>query len=802
MPHALARGPGRSRFTRRPAMLAVILAGTGPPAFFAQAAAVIVAGAVVAYVGARAGLVTIVGFLVAGVVIGPYGLGIVSDRALVDAAAELGVVLLLFTIGIEFSFERLARIRRLILGGGVLQVALGAGATAGILAALGVGWRAAVFTGLLVSLSSTAIVLKLLADRGQTTRAHGQVGLGLLIFQDLAIIPMVLLLPLLAGQGGSAGEVALALGKAAGIIVAVLVVARRVMPPLLETVARTCAPELFLLTVIAVCFGTAYLTSLAGVSLSLGAFLAGLVVSESRFSEHALGEILPLQILFSATFFVSVGMLLDLGFLARHLPGVAAAAAGVLAIKTLTTAASARALGYRLPVAAAAGLLLAQVGEFSFVLERAGRAAGLSPLGTGEAGSQTFIAATVVLMIATPYLASAASRLEARRGSRAPGRAAREAAESAGESGLEGLRLENHVVVAGYGAGARQLVRVLNGTGVPFVITTLSPDGAREAREAGYPVLLADSARQRTLELVGIERAKVMVVADDDAATAARITTVARMTNPTMRIVVRTRYLAEVDPLAGAGADRVLAEELEAVVQLFADVLREYRVEPEEIEAQEAAVRAGGYAALRAPELPPLPPCPLEGDCLETRTVTLRPGAPAAGRRLGELTLAPYGLQVRGLREGGAWEPDPADDAVLHPGAELVLAGTAEAFARGAPLFRPAGGPLPAPPPTRRKVTVDTEQVVTLAPADPSKCAHLAQVRPVHPGTRGCEECLRAGDDWVHLRVCMSCGHVGCCDDSKNRHATAHFTATNHPVMRSIEPGESWGWCFVDKVEL
>jgi CPA2 family monovalent cation:H+ antiporter-2 len=629
------------------------------------------------------------------------------------------------------------------------------------------------------------------------------VGLGLLIFQDLAIIPMVLLLPLLGGGGGSPGEVALALGKAAGIIVAVLVVARRVMPPLLEMVARTCAPELFLLTVIAVCFGTAYLTSLAGVSLSLGAFLAGLVVSESRFSEHALGEILPLQILFSATFFVSVGMLLDLGFLVHHLPMVAAAAAGVLAIKTLTTTAAARALGYRLPVAGAAGLLLAQVGEFSFVLDRAGRAAGLSPLGRGEAGSQTFIAATVVLMIATPYLASAASWLEARRGSRAPSRKA-DAAGPAGEGdGLEGVRLENHVVVAGYGAGARQLVRVLNGTGVPFVITTLNPEGAREAEAAGYPVLRGDSARQRTLERVGIERAKVMVIADDDAATASRITTVARMTNPTMRIVVRTRYLAEVDPLAEAGADRVLAEELEAVVQLFADVLREYRVAPEEIEAQEAAVRAGRYAALRAAELPPLPPCPLEGDCLESRTVTVREGAPAAGRRLGELTLAPYGLKVRGLRADGVWQPEPPDAAVLRPGSELALAGTAEAFARGAPLFRPAGGGLPAPPPpARRRATVDTEQVVTLQPADAGKCTHLAQVRPVHPGSRGCEECLRTGDDWVHLRVCMSCGHVGCCDDSKNRHATAHFTATTHPVIRSIEPGETWGWCYVDRVEL
>lgn len=780
-------------------MLAVLSSTSGPPEFFAQAAAVIVAGALVAYIGSRAGLVTIVGFLVAGVVIGPHGMGVVSDPAMVDSAAELGVVLLLYTIGIEFSFERLAKIRRLILGGGTLQVVLATGVTAAVVAALGRGWRAGVFTGFLVALSSTAIVLKLLGDRGETTRAHGQVGLGLLIFQDLAIIPMVLLLPLLGGQGGgSPVAVLLALGKAAGIIVAVLLVARRVMPPLLELVARTCSPELFLLTVIAVCFGTAYLTSLAGVSLSLGAFLAGLVVSESRFSEHALSEILPLQILFSATFFVSVGMLLDLSFLVHHLPMVLLAALGVLAIKTATTTAAARVLGYRLPVAGAAALLLAQVGEFSFVLERAGRAAGLSPLGMGEDGSQTFIAATVLLMIATPYLAMAAGRMEKTHAGRAPALPADDAIEPEMD-----LRMENHVVVAGYGAGARRLARVLNATGVPFVVTTLSPEGAREAEAAGYPVLRGDATRQRTLELVGIERAKAMVIADDDAAMAQRITTVARIANPTMRIVVRTRYLAEVDGLAQAGADRVLAEELEAVVQLFADVLREYRVAPEEIESQEAAVRAGQYAALRAAEVPPLPPCPLGEECLEARTVTVRDGAPAAGRRLGELSLARYGVHLRGVRTNGAWDEEPEDEWVLAAGTELALAGTAEAFVRSAALFRPAGGSLPTPPPLAKdRGNVDTDQVVTLEPADPSRCSHVDQIRPVHPSARGCEDCLRIGDDWVHLRICMICGHVGCCDDSKNRHATEHFHTTGHPIIRSIEPGETWGWCYVDNVEL
>jgi CPA2 family monovalent cation:H+ antiporter-2 len=380
------------------------------PAYLPEVVTLILAGALIAYVCHRLGLVPIVGFLLAGVVIGPHGLALVTDQEIVDSAAEVGVILLLFTIGIEFSLEKLARIKTLIFAGGGLQVALATLATAGLLAIFGVDWKTGIFTGFLVALSSTAIVLKLLERRGETASSRGQVALGLLIFQDLAIVVMVLLVPMLSGAGGSAGEVLLALGKAATLIALVLVVARRLMPRMLEAVASTCSPELFLLTVIAVCFGTAYLTSLAGVSLSLGAFLAGLVVSESSFSEHALGEILPLQILFSATFFVSVGMLLDIGFVVMHLPAVVAFVAAVLAVKVATTTASVVALGHPLPLASAVGLMLAQVGEFSFVLERAGREVGLSPVGDATQGAQAFIAATVVLMVATPFLTSLGAR--------------------------------------------------------------------------------------------------------------------------------------------------------------------------------------------------------------------------------------------------------------------------------------------------------------------------------------------------------------------------------------------------------
>jgi len=688
------------------------------PPFLPEVVALFVAGAAIAYVCHRLGLVPIAGFLIAGVVIGPHALGLVKDQALVDAAAEVGVILLLFTIGIEFSLEKLARIKRLIFGGGGLQVVLASLAALGLLTCFGVSWKAALFTGFLVSLSSTAIVLKLVGERGETETPQAQVALGLLIFQDLAIIVMVLLVPMLGGKGGGGGDIAWALLKAAAIIALVLLVARRLMPRLLEMVARTCSPELFLLTIIAVCFGTAYLTNLAGVSLSLGAFLAGLLVSESRFSHHALGEILPLEILFSATFFVSVGMLLDLHFLATHLAVVLLGIVAVLLVKLMTTMVAVRALGYPLPVAAASGLMLAQVGEFSFVLERAGRESGLTPAGLGDAGSQAFIATTVVLMVATPGLMALGTRVAGRLEKRREAVVVEDAPDASPPDRFADL--ENHVVVAGYGQAARRLVRALHSSGIPYVITTLSPSGANEAEAEGLPVLRGDYAKRHTLEWARVDRARTMVVADDDVAMVQRVAAVARPLNPALRIVVRTRYMAEIDALRAAGADVVVAEELESSVALYAELVRDHGVPAEQVEAHEAALRSGGYRALRGQA--------------ETTGAT------------------------------------PPNDAPTTQGAPTPHA-------------------------------VDTECVLALS-ARTAGCRHLDQIRPVTPSARGCEECLRTGDDWVHLRLCMTCGHVGCCDSSRNKHATRHHQSTTHPIAKSLEPGEDWAWCYVDEVML
>jgi monovalent cation:H+ antiporter-2, CPA2 family len=689
-----------------------------PLHFLGEAVALFAAAAAIAYLCQRLGLVPIVGFLLAGVLIGPNALGLVRDQELVDSAAEIGIILLLFTIGVDFSLEKLARIQRIIFLGGGLQVGLTVAAVTAVLLVLGVPWQVGVFTGCLVALSSTAIVLKLLGDRGETGTAAGQSSLGILIFQDLAIIVMVLLLPILAGEGGSGAAIGWALLKAAAIIVLVLVFARRLMPLVLERVARTCSPELFLLSVISICFGTAWLTSLAGVSVSLGAFLAGLVVSESRFSQHAFSEILPLRMLFSATFFVSVGMLLDPWFLLRNLPLVAGAITAVLLLKIATTTLSVRALGQPLATSAAAGLLLAQVGEFSFVLERAGRTVGLYPAGLMETGGQTFVATTVLLMVLTPFLAEAGSRLEARLGKRAPSaavggaRTAEPAHEAHGHSFLR-----DHVILGGYGESARLLTRLLREERVPHVVLTLSPDGAMEAEAAGIPVIRGDYTRRHVLDAAGIRQARMLVIADDDPATAHQTVAVARVMNPALEIVVRTRTAAEAEVLHHAGASRVVPEELEGTARLAAHALSLHAMASEETEARLHALRTDGHLAL--------------------------PGLRIAAMSNG--ASAPH---------GSAGDSD-SSLARLHPD-----------------------------------------------PRRARRCSHLGGISEVVPSAAGCEDCLRIGDPWLHLRICMTCGHVGCCDSSKNRHARAHFHETGHPIIKSHQPSEQWGWCYVDEAWL
>ena len=644
--------------------------------------------AAIAYLCYRLGLVPIVGFLIAGVIIGPNSLGLVHDRELVDMLAEVGVILLLFTIGLEFSLEKLARISRAIFVGGGLQVAFSIIMVAGVLLALGIDWKAGVYTGCLVALSSTAIVLGLLSDREETDTPTGRLSLAILIFQDLAIVVMVLLVPMLAGHESTTAEFLWVLGKALLLITTVLVLARRIIPWILEHVTRTRRQDLFLLTVVAICFGTAAASSYAGVSLALGAFLAGLVVSESRYSEHALSEILPLRTIFGAVFFASVGMMLDLGFLVQNPLLVLAATGVVVFIKVLTTTGSALVLGYPIRIAATAGSGLAQIGEFSFILERAGRAVGLSPAGLGEVGAQTFIAAAVLLMLLTPIQVRVASRFGSFL-SRTPLKRLRAPADQSATA--ESDHLEDHVVIVGRGPAGRRLVQVLQDRGIPFVVIEMNPATVKEMHQQGIHAIYGDASRSRILESASIKNAKLCVLVINDQAITPRIIYLARYLNPTLQIIARTRALANIKYLQEVGADIVVPEEMETTVRIFSHVLGAYMIPPEEIERQVQIIRAEDYGIMRGSiqEAHLMVLQGLDEDGMHTRAVAVREGAPAADKSLTELALRrKHGLTVLVVRRGGKTIASPAGDFRVQAGDRLVMVGTAERFASCAALFR------------------------------------------------------------------------------------------------------------------
>src|SRR6266704_930941 len=353
------------------------------------------------------------GFIVAGVLLGPNALGLVSDAHQVESLAEVGVIVLLFTIGIEFSLSRLREMGRQVVAGGGAQVGLTVALGAGLAMALHVNWRVSLLLGCLVALSSTAIVLKGLTDKGEIDAPPGRLATGVLIFQDLCVVPMMLVLPFLAGRsGGGAGALFLALGKAVLVVISVLVLARTVVPRVLAEILKTRSRELFLIAVILVGTLTALGTAAAGASLALGAFLAGLVISESDYGRQAMAELLPFRDVFISLFFVTIGMLVDFGYLRHHALLVGAGVAAVLGGKTVLAGVGPALAGYAGRVALLAGLAVAQIGEFSFVLAREGRGAGL----LGTEAYQAFLAVAVFTMLVTPFVLAAGPALVDRLG--------------------------------------------------------------------------------------------------------------------------------------------------------------------------------------------------------------------------------------------------------------------------------------------------------------------------------------------------------------------------------------------------
>lgn len=537
---------------------------------------ILAAGLLVSGLLKRLGIPVIAGLLFAGVLTGPQGLGFVRSVEEVERLSEVGVVLLLFGIGLELSLEKLGRLWRPILLGGSLQMGITA-LSAALLA--GVGGQPlpqAVFTGFTVAISSTAVALRTLQTRGEMDAPHGRLSLGILVFQDLAVVPMMVALPLLAGHGVTAARSVGLLLRALVVLVLAVLGARILVPRLMAFVARTRERELFTLAVLCVCLGTAWAASSAGVSLPLGAFLGGLVVAGTAFRHQAAAEVIPFREALTAVFFGSVGMSLDLNRLLGDLKAVGLLLLAILLGKFLLTAAVGVLLRRPWRVVFLSAAALCQVGEFSFVLMRAARGTSLlEPLFDAR-----LTAAAVLSMALTPLLLPLASHFAGVWGRRFPYARFQETGEE--EAGLS-EEPKDHVVVAGYGLAGRSLASALKRFGRPRMVVDLGLSNVQQALEDGHPALFGDVTLPEVLHRLGIHRARELVLLLNDPEATRRAVQAARRGAPGLFILARAPYVLDVEPLKAAGADEVVTGEAEAAAAVVERILTRLRVAGEEV---------------------------------------------------------------------------------------------------------------------------------------------------------------------------------------------------------------------------
>ena len=515
----------------------------------------------------RARIPAILGFFVTGVIAGPSVLGAVSSGS-IESLAEIGVILLLFTIGLEMSAERFGEFRRTALIGGTLQICLTVSVVAILTLVLGLDPAKAVFMGFLISLSSTAVVLKVLQDFHETEAPHGQASLAILIFQDVAAVPMILTVPFLAGVVGDPSSALVTLLTAGAVLLGTLVSARWLVPGLFDVVAATGSREIFLLTVILVCASVTWLTGEVGLSPALGAFLAGLIVANTDYAHRAQGTVLPFQEVFLSFFFVSLGMLLDLRFFLSHLYLIVLAVLGVLLIKVVLNSLVGFVLGYSARVVVLLGLVLAQIGEFSFILSETGLRYGLMDRLTFQA----FLSVSLITMAITPFLISLSPRISDRivRADLHPriknGRVYRRPS----------VDLRDHLIIIGMGITGRRLADTCEDHVIPYIGLDVNPEAVKRAREEGLNVYYGDGTHLAVLRHFNVPEAAVMVVAIADYRSTIHAIHEARALNEGMKIIARIRGFENTEMLYTAGADVVVSEKREATRRISDEIFSCY----------------------------------------------------------------------------------------------------------------------------------------------------------------------------------------------------------------------------------
>ncbi|WP_288482490.1 monovalent cation:proton antiporter family protein [uncultured Acidovorax sp.] len=622
------------------------------------------------------------GYLAAGVLIGPHAMALAQNSEGVRHLGEFGVVFLMFAIGLEFSLPKLLAMRKQVFGLGLMQVLL----TMAVVTVGGValshwvggiwdmGWQTALALSGVLAMSSTAIVVKLMAERAELESEHGRRVMGILLFQDLAVVPLLILIPAL----GSASEQLLpalgwALIKAVVLVGLLLTGGQRFMRWWLTLVARRKSEELFMLNLLLITLGLAWLTELAGLSLALGAFIAGVLVSETEYRHQVGTDIRPFHDVLLGLFFITIGMMLDWHILVDRWALVLALLAVPLLVKAVIILVLARLMGATTGVALRSGLFLAQAGEFGFVLLSLTQDHGL----VQPALMNPILAAMVLSMLATPFLIMYSNRIVMKLVASDWMQQSLQMTTIARKT----INTSKHVIICGYGRCGQNLARMLDREGIPYMALDLDPDRVRQAAAAGDSVVYGDATRLQALMAAGLVRASAVVVTYIDVPAALKVLANTRSHAPQVPVVVRTQDDAHLDKLQDAGATEVVPEAIEGSLMLASHALALVGVPMRRVLRVVQDQRDARYNMLRGYFHGADDDTPNERDQERMSTVSLPPGAKALGSPLGDLALNAVGVRVVNLRRANGHQATAADDAVLQEGDTLVLSGHPTALA-------------------------------------------------------------------------------------------------------------------------
>ena len=625
----------------------------------------------------RLKLPSILGFLITGIIIGPFGFGLIKTDD-IEIIAEIGVILLLFVIGMELSLKQLASIKNTVFIGGSLQVGLTIIISGFAYYFLGNSFEEAVFVGFLFSLSSTAIVLKILQDRNEMKTAHGRNALAILIFQDIIVVPMMLITPILSGASDNVTmSVVSLLVKTVIVVIITIVSARYVVPKLMYAVAKTNSQELFLLTTIAICFAVAFLTSEAGLSLALGAFLAGLIISESEYSHQATSIILPFRELFTSIFFISIGMLLDVSFFIENIGVVLVLVVVVFVLKTFALSIAVGVLRYPPRTILLTALSLFQIGEFAFILSKVGIQYNLLSAET----NQYFLAVSIVSMILTPFVIIFSHTIADKFLKTKLGRKMDKTLVSQQEN-MEVLdnEMSNHLIIIGYGINGSNLAKAAQYADIPYVVIEKNPTIIKKAKDDGIPIVFGDASQPHILDTVSLAKARSVVIAISDKEVTKTVIRNIRETSQTVHILVRTRYVREIGELIALGADDVIPEEFETSIEIFSRVMHNFLVPESQIDSLVEYVRSDNYEVFQMKKRIPKTFTPTSiPDFNITCVRVTSDSSKINGRTLKETDIrAKYGVSVLAVSHNDKIIDDIHPDQKIHQNDLLYVQGSQE----------------------------------------------------------------------------------------------------------------------------